>query len=319
MKWLIGMIITLCVLLAIAFCWYVVSIAKVTTLASDVTVEIPVGSGTEGAAQALDAVGVIQSPTAFIAYATLTGQRSDIKAGSYTFTGNLNMGLVMEVITQQVSLQNEIEVTLLEGWTTQQMGEALAELLPFTAEDYVRAAEAQQLNGYLFPDTYRFFADASVQDVLDKQLAAFNDKITPELLAAAEANGRSKKEVVIMASIVEKEARTKTDKELVAGVFWKRIDNGKRLESDVTINYITGNTSTFVPLTDTYLESAYNTYRNDGLPPGPISNPGFDALYAAIYPEENNYWYFIATPDGEVLYSETYEQHLAYKAEYYPD
>ncbi len=318
MKWVVGTIISLCLILAIGFCWYVVSVAKVTTLPQSVTVEIPDGSGTEGAAQALVDGGVVQSAVSFIAYATISGQRSAIRSGTYTFSGDVNMPLVMSVITKAQSLQNEVEVTLLEGWTTEQMGEALAQALPFTADDYVRAANAQEVNGYLFPDTYRFFVDATVQDVIDKQVAEFNAKFTPEMETALAAKGRTKKDAVILASIVEKEARTFSDKKLVAGVFWKRLDNGKRLESDVTLNFITGKTSTAVPLSDTFIESAYNTYRNDGLPPGAISNPGYDALYAAVYPEEANYWYFIATPDGEVLYSETYEQHLQYKAQYYP-
>lgn len=317
MKWLVGLIVGLIVLLSVGFGWYVVSVASITTLAQPVTVEIPEQSGTEGAAQALVAAGVVTSPTSFIAYATISGQRSAIRAGTYTFSGEVNMPLVMSIITKEQSLQNEVEITLLEGWTTQQMGEALAQALPFTAEDYVRAANAQAVNGYLFPDTYRFYSDATVQDVIDKQRLAFDAKFTSEMIAALEAKGRTVEDAVILASIVEKEARTLTDKERVAGVFWKRLDNGKRLESDVTVNYITGNTTTDVSIADTFVESAYNTYRNDGLPPGAISNPGYDALYAAVYPTEANYWYFLATPTGEVLYSETYEQHLAYKAQYY--
>ena len=319
MKWLISAVIAVCVLMAVGFCWYVVATFRVISLTEPVVVVIPEGSGTEGAAKALADAGVIKSPVAFMAYATVSGQRSAIRADQYTFQGDLNMKLVMGVVTQKVSLQNEVEVTWLEGWTTQQMGEQLAKVLPFTAEDYVRAADAQQLNGYLFPDTYRFFTDATVQDVIDKQVAAFDAKFTDAIQQELERLGRTKKEAVILASIVEKEAATKEDKGLVAGVFWRRLDNGKRLESDATLNYITGKTSLEVPLSDTYLESAYNTYRNDGLPPGAIDNPGLDALTAAVYPTESDYWYFLATPDGEVKYSATYDQHLQYKAEYYPD
>lgn len=318
MKWLVGCIIAICLLAAVGFGWYVVSVANIHTLPAPIEVTIPEQSGTEGAAQALQEAGVITSPWSFLAYATISGQRGKIRAGTYLFSGDVNLPLVLSIVTKQQSLQNEVEVTLLEGWTTQQMGEALAQALPFTADDYVRSANAQSVNGYLFPDTYRFYTDATVQDVIDKQVEAFHERFTPEMEAAVEANGRTLDDTVILASIVEKEAQTLTDKELVAGVFWKRIDNGQRLQSDVTVNYVTGNTTTDVSLSDTYVESAYNTYRNDGLPPGAISNPGYDALYAAVYPTQSDYWYFLATPEGEVIYSATYEEHLQYKAQYYP-
>ncbi len=318
MKWLIGVLIAICVLAAFGFGWYVISVASIRTLPAAVEVTIPEQSGTEGAAQALTDTGVITSPWSFIAYATISGQRNQIRAGTYLFTGDVNLPLILSVITKQQSLQNEVEVTLLEGWTTQQMGEALAQVLPFTAEDYVRAVSAQSLDGYLFPDTYRFYVDATVQDVIDKQLETFHARFTSDMEQALADRGRTVNDAVILASIVEKEARTLTDKELVAGVFWKRLDNGQRLQSDVTVNYVTGNTTTDVSLSDTYVESAYNTYRNDGLPPGAISNPGYDALYATVYPTESDYWYFLATPEGEVKYAATYEEHLQYKAQYYP-
>jgi UPF0755 protein len=316
-KWLLAFTLATCLLATILFTWYIVRVNQVITLTEPVNIEIPAG-GTEATARALQEAGIINSPWAFIIHATLTGQRAELKAGTYHISGHVNIPAVINIISQQTALQNEVVITLLEGWSTEQMGDELAKQLPFTSAQYVQAAKAKQAEGRLFPDTYRFFIDATPEQVVETQLDNFKTKYTAEMKAAAKLNDRTVDQIVILASIVEKEARTITDKGLVAGVFWKRIDAGKRLESDVTLNYITGKNSTFVPLSDTEIDSPYNTYRNAGLPPGPISNPGYDALYAATYPTESNYWYFLATPDGQMKYAETYEQHLVYKNQYYP-
>lgn len=308
MKWLGYVGVVLVVAVAGLFSWYLMLVYQPVELTAPVVVTIPEQAGTEGATAALAEAGVIRSGWVFIVHATLTGQRTELRSGTYTLAGSLAVPQVLAIVTKQQSLQNEVEITLLEGWTSQQMGEALSQALSFTAADYTAAVQAQQLEGYLFPDTYRFFIDASVQDVIDTQVANFHTKITPELdIDVAD---------VILASIVEKEARTLSDKQLVAGVFQKRLAAGKRLESDVTVNYITGKTA--VSYADADIESAYNTYRIVGLPPGAISNPGYDALFAVAYPTTSDYWYFIATPEGDIKYSATYDEHLQLKAHYYP-
>lgn len=318
MKWL-GYVGAVALLgLVGVFLWYLMVLYRPIQLVEPVTVTIPEQAGTEGVAAALYEAGVIRSRLAFIGHVMLTGQRTDLKTGTYTFQASISTPLVLSIVTKHQSLQGEAEITLLEGWVAEQMGEALAQALPFTAAEYVTAVQALDAEGYLFPDTYRFFKDATAADVITKQRERFDEKFTDEMKQVLQANGRTLAEAVILASIVEKEAQTLSDKALVAGVFWKRIDNGMRLQSDVTINYITKNTSTTVTQADLDIESAYNTYRNDGLPPGAISNPGYDSLYAVVYPTISDNWYFIATPDGEVLYSATYEQHLQYKAQYYP-
>lgn len=318
MKWL-GYVGTVVLLGAVGiFLWYLLALYRPIQLTQPVIVTIPEQAGTEGVAAALFDAGIIRSRLAFIGHVLLTGQRTALKTGTYTFQDSVTTPLVLLIVTKQQSFQGEIEITLLEGWTAEQMGEALAQALPFTASEYVTAVESLAAEGYLFPDTYRFFKDATAEDVITKQRENFDQKFTTEMKQVLEANGRTVAEAVILSSIVEKEAQTLSDKQLVAGVFWKRIDNGMRLQSDVTINYITKNTSTTVTQADLDIESAYNTYRYDGLPPGAISNPGYDALYAVVYPTLSDYWYFIATPEGEILYSATYEEHLTYKAQYYP-
>lgn len=318
MKWLGYVGTALLLVSAGLFVWYLTLVYRPVTLASPVEVIIAEGAGTEGASTALRDAGVIRSGFAFIMHALLTGQRTAIRSGTYTISGTISTPQVLTIVTQQQSLQNEIEITLLEGWTAAQMGAALSQALLFTETDYTAAAQSDGLEGYLFPDTYRFFSNAAVADVIDIQRATFEQKFTDEMTTALEQQGRTLAQAVILASIVEKEAQSLSDKQIVAGIFWRRLDNDMRLESDATINYITQKNDTTPSTDDLFVESAYNTYRNTGLPPTAICNPGFDALYAVVYPTATDYWYFLTTPDGEMKYSTTYEEHLTYKNQYYP-
>lgn len=333
MRWLGYICITLLIALAAGFIWYLAQVARPIHLNQTITVEIPENSGTEGAISALYDVGIVRSRTALWVHVLLTGRRTELRSGTYTFSGDVTLPMVLNIITKQQSFQGEVEMTLLEGWTAEQMGEALSPNFSFSMEDYVAVTEAPTnftqdwldearslgtLQGFLFPDTYRFFVDASASDVIAAQLDTFDQRFTQQMHTDLAASGRSLYDAVILASIVQKEANTPEDMKLVAGVFLKRLAANMPLQSDVTIEYITQKQGVRPTYSDLDLESAYNTYRNTGLPPTPISNPGLDALTAVVYPVESDYWYFIATPEGEVLYSETYEQHLQYKNQYYP-
>jgi len=335
LKWLGYLAVVLLIGLTIGFGWYLIDSSRTVNLTEPVVVTIPVGSGTEGAMSALYDAHVIRSRWAFTLQAFLTGQRTKIKAGDYTFTGAVSIPTALAVITQEKTLQPEVQVTLLEGWTNEQMAQALAkaqlgdeatltqalDTLPTTTSitDLPKElASSTTTQGFLFPDTYRFFQGSSTDQIMTKLLTNFTGKFTPQMLADLTAAGHTEYEVVTLASIVQKEAKTPEDMKKVAGVFWKRIAAGMPLQSDVTVEYITHKIGVRPTLADLDVESAYNTYRNTGLPPTPICNPGLDALQAAVYPTESDALYFLATPTGEVKYSATYDQHLQYKAQYYP-
>lgn len=333
MRWFGYISSTILIALVVGFIWYLAQVARPIHLDQTITVEIPENSGTEGAISALYGAGVIRSRTALWVHVLLTGRRTELRSGTYTFSSDVTIPMVLNIITKQQSFQGEVEITLLEGWTAEQMGEALSPNFSFGAAEYVAAVETPTnftqdwldearslgtLQGFLFPDTYRFFVDASPSDVIVAQLDTFDQRFTQQMRADLAASGRSVYDAIILASIVQKEANTPEDMKLVAGVFLKRLAANMPLQSDVTIEYITQKQGVRPTYSDLDLESAYNTYRNTGLPPTPISNPGLDALTAVVYPVESDYWYFIATPEGEVLYSETYEQHLQYKNQYYP-
>ncbi|MFA6486526.1 MAG: endolytic transglycosylase MltG [Candidatus Magasanikbacteria bacterium] len=163
--------------------------------------------------------------------------------------------------------------------------------------------------GFLYPDTYRVYADAKPLDVLRKIFDNLENKITPELRAEMARQKKSFLEVLTMASVVQKEAPSNEDMAMVADIFWRRYEKNWALQSCATVNYITGKNDPGVTDKDRALDSLYNTYKYPGLPLGPISNPSVSAIRAALYPKANNFWYFMAGTDGVTHYARTLEEH----------
>lgn len=326
------------VIVSIGFTVFLFETHRTIELNGLVNVSIEENSGTEGAVMALHSAGVIQSRWALLLQLLFTGERSNIKSGEYQFSGSVTMQDVIDIITQAKIVQPEVQITLLEGWTNEDMATYLSEAGVVDFDGFVETADthhSQQilpnneypylvdkplsvgLQGYLFPDTYRVFEGETEVGIIEKMLDTFDAKFTQSMRDDLAINNRTIFDAVTLASIVEREVLTPEDKAIVAGIFWKRIDNSVRLQSDATINYVTNKGDTTPSGSDLNVESAYNTYRNDGLPPTPICNPGLDSLEAVVYPEETEYWFFLTTPDGEVVYSVTYEDHLANRALYY--
>ena len=169
--------------------------------------------------------------------------------------------------------------------------------------------------GFLFPDTYLVDYGASLDEIISQIESNFDSKLDPYLEAIQE-KGLSLEEIITMASLIEKEVQTKEDKEMVSGIFWKRVKAGVPLQSCASIAYIKGVPQWRYSFEDTRIESPYNTYLYYGLPPGPISNPGLDSIEAAIYPKDSLYWYYLSTLEGETIYSRTLDEHNAATAKY---
>ncbi len=167
--------------------------------------------------------------------------------------------------------------------------------------------------GYLRPDTFRIFSSSNARDIVEKLIMARHDEFNAQTWKDIAASGRTVHEIMTMASILEREVRTPEDRRVVSDLFWRRFDAGMGLQADSTVHYLVGtNGSVFTTAADRDIDSPWNTYKYAGLPPGPISNPSIDAIYAAIYPEKNGYWYFLTTLDtGEVKYGRTLDEHNA--------
>ena len=226
----------------------------------------------------------------------------------------------------------EKNITLIAGWNLKNINSYLddqgfkfsADLLKLKARDYAAtydfladAPKNATLEGYIFPDTYRVYASSTLDEVLAKPLNNFSAKLTPTMRMDIQKQGKSVYEILTMASILEKEVKTPSDLKIVSGIFWQRIKNGQPLQSCATLAYVLGVNKPQYSDADTQANSLYNTYKYRGLPPGPISNPGLEAIMAAIYPTASAYNYFLSRPDtGATIFSQTYSEHLKNKAKY---
>lgn len=277
--------------------------------------------------------GLIKSEFIFKLYIKKSSKEYIFREGSYNLNYKMNMKEVLEELTKNISLKPEKKVTFIEGWSLKDYARILEEKELFSSEEFLKKTELNDysnnfdflkdkpdkhdLEGYLFPDTYNFFEDASVDDVINRMLQNFDKKLTPEMRAEIKRQSKSIHEIITMASIIEKEVQSEKDMKMVSGLFWNRIKNRQALESCATLAYILGVNKAIYTYEDTRTPSAYNTYTNRGLPPGPIANPGVKAIEAAIYPESNNYNYFLTDPKTRnTIFSRTYEEHLLNKNKY---
>jgi UPF0755 protein len=197
-----------------------------------------------------------------------------------------------------------VKITIPEGYTIKDIEEKLNIKI-----------ENKALEGYLFPDTYYLPFGFLAEDLIKVMRENFENKIAP-YKKDIEARGKTIHQILTLASLLEKEVKTKEDKELVAGILWKRLKFGMPLQVDATITYLTGKKTTKIGKEDLEIDSPYNTYKYKGLPPGPICNPGLESILAAIYPEESDYWYYLSTPEGKTIFSKTLKEHNVAKAQY---
>lgn len=166
------------------------------------------------------------------------------------------------------------------------------------------------LEGYLYPDTYNIYRDATPSEIITKMLDNFGQKINKNIRNQAKAKNLTLFETLTLASIVQKEVKTPEEMKTVAGLYFNRLNNDKALESDSTITYFTGKKETRASKKDLKIDNPYNTYKYKGLPPGPIGNPCLNAITAVLNPIQHNYFYFITDENGKAIFSETGEEHV---------
>jgi UPF0755 protein len=262
----------------------------------------------------------------------LSGRQGSFRSGEYNLSSKMNIKEIVAELTKPVFLKPEEKITFIEGWNIKNYNEAILKSNLENKDDFLKQSEknysdefsflqdkpkGKNLEGYLFPDTYRFYTDIKSEEIVVKMLSNFNKKLTDKMRADISAQNKTIYEIVTMASVIEKEVRSADDMKIVSGIFWDRIKNGQALESCATLAYILGVNKAQYSYEDTRIDSPYNTYINRGLPAGPIANPGLKALEAAIYPEYTGYNYFLtATETGETIFSKTYQEHLNNKNKY---
>lgn len=272
------------------------------------------GAGLSAIAQSLHAQQVIRSPLAFEISMRLLGHSRTAKAGDYLFKEPVGVWAVARRIATGAFGLEPVRVRIAEGSTTREMAEQLARTLPrFDADAFLLAARPQE--GYLFPDTYFFLPNAREEAVLETLRQNFDAHIA-EIQPTIDASGRTLEELIIMASIIEREARIPADRRMISGVLWNRIERGMPLQVDVTFLYTVGKNTFQLTLADLRTDHPYNTYVNKGLPPGPIGSPSLDSIQAAAEPTKNPYLFYLADMSGVTHFSKTYDEHLRKKRLY---
>lgn len=282
------------------------------TLQNSVTVVIPAGSSVDKSAVLLREAEVIRSARLFSLVTRALGR--PVKAGAYSFEQAEPLPqVVYRLVTGDYQL-GAITFTVPEGFTVSQSAALCAEKIPGCAqEEFISAARG--FEGYLFPDTYQFFAGDSAQAVVNAMRKNFDRKIatvTPEI----EASGHTLQDIITMASILEEEGKDEHDRRIISGILWARLARGMLLQVDATFVAINGKTSAELTRADLAIDSPYNTYRYKGLPPTPIASPGLESILAALHPIHTNYQYYLTGHDGVFYYARTYEEHLANRARY---
>jgi UPF0755 protein len=290
-----------------------------------ISVSVPEGATGSEVADLLYEKDLIKSTTAFNFYLRQNDLSNQLKAGRFVFQESDDMTEIVEILVSGKS--SEVVMTILEGWTATQIGEKLETEELTTADEFLKCLEECEFNfdfipedyleGYLYPDTYFVNPDTySNEAFINRLLNTFANRLSEEDWAAVNASSRSFEDIMIMASIVEREERNDDEKPTVAGVLWNRYDSGIGLYADATVLYGLGRTSGGLSLEDLDSDSPYNTRKFVGLPPTPISNPSISSIRAALYPEDTDYWYYLHDSEGKVHYAKTLEEHNVNKARY---
>ncbi len=318
-----GGLITLVIIVVVLMQAYRFWLASPSDDAAVYEVMIESGAGLEMISEQLADAGLVKNAFWFKVYGAVSGQASSIQAGAFELVEGMSYADVVAVLIDADS--EEVQITIPEGYTLAQIGEVVVANFdvsqeewgvmvgmdsPFEDSDFISTAQKPDrvdLEGYLFPDTYRFFVGATAEDIVGTLLAHMEENV--QETGANAVRTMTLHEVLTLASIVQREVLNPDEMAMVADIFLKRLDIGMALQADSTVNYITGGNDPGVTYEDLQIDSLYNTYQYAGLPPGAISNPGFDAVNAVVHPISNEYYYFLTTPEGEVLYASTLEGH----------
>jgi len=288
--------------------------------------EIKEGQGVLEIVDSLKKEGLAKNKWVTLGYLKFKKIDKKLKAGVFLLYKNQTPAEILESISSGKTALKKI--TIIEGRTLKEIASYLDDKGLIQKNDFLEAVkrekwnydfleDAETLEGYLFPDTYYIPYKAGASEIIKKMLDNFDKKLTKEVREEIKKQGKSIKEIVILASIVEKEVYKEEDRKIVAGIFLKRIAQGKPLEADSTINYITGNNAAQPSYSDTRENSPYNTYLNKGLPPGPICNPSLSSILATVYSQDSPYLYYLNRQDTkETIFSKTYEEHLENKKKY---
>ena len=282
----------------------------------DIEITIPDGYGTAKIADSL----------LFKKSAQLSGYDKKMRSGRFTVADGMSYKDIMIMLSSKGE-GNSVRITIPEGYEISQISEKLEEEGIVSAEEFYEALDMEyeyrfledipdrevRLEGYLFPDTYSFKKGESAENVVKAMLDNFDKHFKEEYYDRASELEMTVDEIVTLASIIERETNNAEERKKVAGVFYNRLEQNMKLQSCATVQYALQERKPVLSVSDTKIESPYNTYVNYGLPVGPIASPGESCIEAALYPEETDALYFVLDSDGNHVFSETFEGHVEAK------
>ena len=325
---LAGGMIVVCVGVYGYFVWRASAPAHVSA-ANSALFTVVRGESPHAIARNLEQKGFVDRAIFFSFAVWRDGLAPGMQAGIYAFPSHASPRDIAHAIASGAVYRTDISVTIPEGFTLAQTDKRFKQTGLFSGDTLARFTVADlqtaypfledapggaSLEGYLFPDTYFFDPAATASTSVGKMLDNFGEKFAREMREETRRQGKSIFEIVTMASLIQKEVITEEDMKLVSGILWKRLAIGMPLEVDATVAYAVGHTE--LSLADLQADSPYNTYRRRGLPPGPIANPGAQALAAALTPTDSDQLFYLSKPDGATVFSKTFQEHLVAKNTY---
>jgi len=279
-----------------------------------IIVTVPRGASAREVAVDFYKQDIVRSGAAFELAMRLMGGDRSLYAGDYQFNHRRSAIRIARSLMKGDFGMEPVRVRIPDGATVSEIADILdGRLARFDREAFINYALPYE--GYLYPDTYFFLPTAKPDVIVQTLKGAFDQKIAT-IAPDIEAFGKPLEDVIIMASLLEREESDYEDKRKIAGVLWKRLDIDMPLQVDATFVYLIGKGSNQLTLKDLQYDSPYNTYKNKGLPPGPIANPSIESIRAAINPVKHNYLFYLADRNGNTYYSTTYEEHLRKKRHY---
>ena len=291
-----------------------------------IRVNVPPGASFTAVTDTLSRHDIIDMPLLFKVYARVRGMTSTVKPGVYAFRRGTAWGDILKSLDEGSVLTARIVVP--EAWDLRGIAPRIAAATGLDSDsilgvlaDSATAARfgvpGPTLEGYLYPATYTFPLATPLDTIIGRMVLAYRQVWTPERRARADSMGLSEREVITLASIVEKEARRREEMPAIAGVYHNRLERGYRLEADPTVQYALGahQQRLLYEHIDSTADNPYNTYRIVGLPPGPIASPSALGIDATLRPQEHDYFFFVARPDGTHIFTRTLDEHNRAKAQ----
>ncbi len=298
---------------------------------NEVDIVIPSSTSTEKIAEILKDNGLIKNPLVFRYVARKDGVSSKLKAGEYRLSTKMNVRSILDRLVKGSKNIDTTRFTIPEGYEIKQIADKLSEeglvdkavFLSLSndkgnfEEEYSFLKElekGQSLEGFLFPSTYEVYKDASEKEIIEKMLDVFETVYEEEIKDRVDDFDLDLNQIITLASIIEREGKLDRERPIMSAVFHNRLEDGMKLQSCATVQYILGERKEVLTNADTSIDSPFNTYINTGLPPAPIASSGRASLVAAVNPADVDYLFFVLTgSDGSHTFTRTYEEHLEAK------